>query len=760
MKNIFFNSILLLLVFSGYSQQNQLWKGYFSYNAIKDISQSSTQVFAAAENAYFKRNLTTNEITTTSTVEGLSGQNISQIYHSEAFHKTLIGHTDGLVIVVNDSDGSILNVVDILNKPSVPPNKKRINHFMEFNGKVYVSTDFGICVYDLSLLEFGDTYFIGPNGSNVEIQQTTIHNNFIYAVASGYGLLKAPLSSPNLIDFNQWLMVSAANWASIEKMNTELVGVAMPGTLYKFSGDNPILVANFPQLPIDTRYNDGHLTITTQNHVYIYNDQLSQVLHVTNIPNFSVNFTCASVINNNVYIGTKENGMFTTALNNATVFENFKPNGPEKNRLFAIQASSNSIWAVYGDYDSTYNPYPLDSFGVSKFGADKVWKTIPYADLLNTKSIVRIAINPTNENQVFLSSNYSGVLKLENDVVVPPIFNATNSSLQKVAGQVPDDVRTNGSAFDKNGNLWVTNSLVNKGIHVLKTNGQWQGFNLSSLQLPLSISYGRMTIDKNGTKWICTNYEGLIGFNENYNNRSLKIKDGIGEGNLPVADVRAIAVDNKGKLWIGTTGGLRVLSNVDLFLNQNNLETNSIIILEDGLAQELLYQQFITDIVVDGANNKWIATAGAGVFFISPDGQKTYNIFTKENSPLPSNVVNDIDINNLTGEVFIATESGMVSFKGTSTAGADNLENVVVFPNPVRPEFAGNVAISGLMNKSNVKITDIEGNLVHEAISEGGTVLWDTKIFGKKNVASGVYMIFLSSDDGAQTKVKKVMIVR
>src|SRR5690606_37184728 len=102
----------------------------------------------------------------------------------------------------------------------------------------------------------------------------------------------------------------------------------------------------------------------------------------------------------------------------------------------------------------------------------------------------------------------------------------------------------------------------------------------------------------------------------------------------------------------------------------------------------------------------------------------------------------------------------MVSYLGNSTAGEDDLNNVYVYPNPVRPEFAGDVTISGLMDKVNLKITDIEGNLVYETTSQGGTVTWDTKAFGNYKVASGVYMIFISSDDGTKTKVKKVMIIR
>ena len=205
---------------------------------------------------------------------------------------------------------------------------------------------------------------------------------------------------------------------------------------------------------------------------------------------------------------------------------------------------------------------------------------------------------------------------------------------------------------------------------------------------------------------------------------------------------------------------LRILPSVDRFLSETTLTTNAIIILEDNLAQELFYQQSITDIAVDGSNNKWIAIADAGVFQVSPNGQSVLHKFTKENSPLPSNNINDIEIDGVTGEVFFATDKGLVSFKGTATKANDDLNNVYVFPNPVRPGFSGEVNISGLIDKANVKITDIEGNLVFETTSQGGTVMWDTTAFGKYKVASGVYMIFIASDDGAETKVKKVMIIR
>jgi ligand-binding sensor domain-containing protein len=198
----------------------------------------------------------------------------------------------------------------------------------------------------------------------------------------------------------------------------------------------------------------------------------------------------------------------------------------------------------------------------------------------------------------------------------------------------------------------------------------------------------------------------------------------------------------------------------DAFFSDDQIQSKSIIILENGQAQELFYDQFITDIEVDGANRKWVSLADAGVYLVSPDGQNTIYHFTKDNSPLPSNNINDIDIDGVTGEVFFATDKGLVSFKGTATKASDNLNNVFVYPNPVRPEFTGTVKIAALTNKANVKITDIEGNLVFETTSEGGTVEWDTTAFGSYKVASGVYIVFISAEDGIETTVKKIMIVR
>ena len=765
MKNSLLFFLFLITFQASLAQSNLLWKGYFSYTEIKDVSESPTKLYAASENALFSKNLSTNDIKTTNTIDGLSGQTITALYHSTTYNKTIVGYENGLMIVINEVDGSMLRVVDIINK-SLAPNIKRVNHFMEHDGIVYVSCDFGIVQYKLATLEFGDTYFIGPAGQEVKVFQTTVFNNEIFAVTQYNGIRKASISNPNLIDFAQWQLFDGGSWNGIVNYNNQLIAMSTNNRVYSHNGTAFVEFANLNQPGLDIRATTDGLIVTTLNHVYVYGQTLNQTVHIqtAQITEIPVTFTCATIINGVIYIGTNENGIVSSTILNPTAFEFIMPDGPSRNNIFAIQTTTTDLWAVYGGYPSNYNPFQYlpgtpNKFGISKY-TESGWLNIPYADVLTANYLSRIVVNPSDETRVYVSSFHKGLLKLENDI--PTILlDHTNSGLETLTFDGPAiSVRINGTAFDRNGNLWVTNSLVKNGLKVLKTDGQWQSYNMENITVNYQdLNFGRLVIDKNGTKWMATSGDGAIAFNENANVFK-KITEGADTGNLPSKDVRVIAIDNRNQAWIGTNKGLRVLPSVGSYSSDDQMKANPIIILEEGLAQELLYEQFITDIVVDGANQKWIGTADSGLFLFSSNGQETIYHFTKDNSPLPSNVINDIDINAISGEVFIATNRGMVSFKGTSTKPSDNLQDVYVYPNPVRPEFDGTVKIAGLISKANIKITDIEGNLVYETTSIGGTIEWDTTAFGKYKVASGVYMIFIAAEDASETAVKKVMIIR
>lgn len=765
MKKILLYSFLILSIQYTFAQNNNSWKGYFSYNNIVDITQSATNVIASTNNAVFSQNITTAAIKKTTTIEGLSGEKIAAICYSESLKKTIIGYENGLITVVNENDGSVYKAIGIIQK-QLPSSLKKINHLYEKNGVVYVSCKFGIVQFFLNNLEFGDTYFLGSTLTDYqEVLQTTIYNGALYAVTQSNGIKKGILTNPNLNDFSQWQVFDGGYWNGVEVVNNQLVASNTDGNLYKWNGTNwANLYSGVGGQVIDFRSASNHLIVTLSNKVLVF-DATFQLLY--NIPssyiaNNNPVFTVATIQDNTIYIGTTKSGLFTV-LGTTGAVANITPNGPYRNAIFRLNAQSDKLWAVYGGYSSDYNPYTYNADGldagypVSNF-SDSGWKDIPNSSLFNAKAISNIAVNPTNKKQVYFSCYYSGILKFDNDLPVI-LYNSQNSGLEN--SYAPSDLRVGGGAFDKSGNFWVSVSRIKNALRIKNASNTWQSVSIEPISSDfLQSDYNNIVIDKNGTKWIATYKDGVIAYNENANPKFKKLTNDVNIGNLPNSDVRCVALDNKNQLWIGTINGLRVLYSIDDFTTEVQPKAASIIILEDNLAQELFYEQFIKDIVVDGANRKWVGTAESGVFLVSPDGQETIYHFTKDNSPLPSNAILDIEIDGTTGEVFFATDNGLVSFKGTSTKASDNLENVYVYPNPVRPEFEGTVKISGLLSKANVKITDIEGNLVHETTSEGGTIEWDTTAFGKYKVASGVYLIFVAAQDGLETKVKKVMIIR
>ena len=742
-------------------QNNQLWKGYFSYNEIVDVESATGKVFAATQNALFSETIASSELNIYNSITGFKSDVITSIHHSDVSNKTFVGNANGLILVQN-SDGSVTTKVDIIEEVPVAPNKKRINDFYENNGKLYVATDYGISVMDVNTSEFIITYYIGPSGEETEVLQTTVLNDEIYAVTRNFGIRKGNLNNPNLYDFSQWQTFDTGFWNGIITFNNQLIASNSNARTYRYNGTFQEIL-NQNQVSLKLKTNNSEVIITTQNHIYVLNQAFNVVAHITQIPDFNVLFSAASVVDGILYIGTQKSGLFSTTLSNPTQFEPMSPNGPLQNYTFRVKKAPNKLWMVHGDYTQQYNPYPLDELGISTYNLDSGWIIKPYEDLLGAKSLSDIAINPSRQNEVFVTSYFSGLLKFQGDAV--ELLNNTNTGTNGLESLVVPgnpsyvDIRINSPAFDKDGNLWVTNGFVNKGIKVLRTSGQWQSYDLTGITANLATGrYGPMAIDKNNTKWIPAYNDGVLAFNENYNNKFIVITQD--NADLPTSVVNCVAIDNRNQLWIGTAAGLRILSSIDRFISETELSVSSIIIQEGDLAQELFYQQPILDIAVDGANRKWVSIADGGVFLVSSNGQQTIYRFDKSNSPLPSNNVVDIEIDGVSGEVFFATDKGMVSFLGTSTKPSDSLGDVFVYPNPVRPNFTGTVKISGLTDKANIKITDIEGNLVHETTSSGGTIEWDTTAFGKYKVASGVYMIFVASQDGLDSTVKKVMIIR
>jgi len=741
------------------------WSGFFSYVSVKSISQGNDKIYAAAENAIFTYDLSTEDLNTISTVNGLSGDLITIIYYSENFDLLVIGYESGLIEIVLDGDDEILSVVDILDKQTIPPNQKQINHFYEYNGNLYIATEFGISVYDLGALEFGDTYFIGNLGAQINITQTSVIGELIYASTSSNGIRKAFVDDDNLIDFRQWTVVAGGGYKGIQTLGTELYTVRNDNTILKLNpGVGFEIVSNFIADVKDFNVNENVLTISTEKSIHAYSEGFVLQSEITSLREFDFQLQSGLTFNDTFFLGTLGQGMLMAPFGTNQA-EQLLPDGPILNHPFAIDASPGQLWVTFGEIDLFFNPFPLSRFGISNLKGNE-WYNINYDDLTDelgvedVNDLSYVTINPDNPNEVFMSSYQKGLLKIDNQI--PTIlYNETNSPLNIPGEDESLGIRLLGSDFDREGNLWFVQSRIDDGLIRRSPEGQFQLIDISNIiEAESESALSEIKISREGYAFFGAVDSGLIGYNPT-TTKFNKLGEQLGNGNLPSNNIRALAFDNQNRLWIGTLKGLRVLYAVGGFFEEgSNVDTQPIIILEDGVPQELLFEQSITDIEVDGSNNKWVSTATAGVFYFSSNGQETLLRFTKDNSPLPSDNVQDIAIDALNGTVYFATVNGLVAFNGTSTAPREDLENVYAFPNPVRPGFTGNVTIDGLTEDANVKITDITGNLVFETTSEGGSVLWDTTAFGKYKVASGVYLVLVSTDDALETKVVKIMVVR
>lgn len=782
--------LLALVSFKGVSQDfSSLWEGYFSYFEIRDVTKSIDKIYAASENAIFSYDIFSNEIETITTINGLSGESISTILYSEDFDLLIVGYETGLIEIIFDSDSEILSVVDILEKETISPALKEINHFHENDGLLYVSTDFGISVYNLSQLEFGDTYFIGNGGSQIVVNQTTTYNGFIYAACgSNSGIRKAALSNPSLIDFAQWSTITGGQYIAIQTVASQLYAVHNNRNLYEIVNDNLNLQFTYPVVPVDVRSVDEHLVVTLPENVYVYTSNLLQVQTASTNADFDTDFTSATIVENDIYIGTLTTGVLKTIESEQNSYEEILPQGPSSNQAFKLQAGDNVLWVSYGDYSVSFNPFPLRRRGISVL-RDEDWSNIPYDSLLTASNLVDIGINPFNPNQVFISSFQDGILEMNgNEAVV--LLNQNNSGLESIViANNPDivSIRQSASKFDRNGLMWTMTSRVERPLKSFDpATGQWQGYSFSEIisdPVTGELGFSDLEVGNGGMKWVASYSNGLIGYNTESGVINHVYTE---EQNMPSPIVRAIALDSRNQLWIGTIKGLRVLFNTSNFVDDPDPRVNEIVILENGIPTELLSNQFITDIKVDGSDNKWVGTLDSGLFYFSPDGQETIFQFTTDNSPLPSNSIVDISIDQQSGKVYISTTRGIVSYSSGGTKPKESLDEAFIYPNPVRPEYNilgfddlyninNGIKVSGLTENVNVKITDIEGNLVAEAQSrvnlkssnanynfaiDGGTGIWNGKNLRGNIVASGVYLFMISDLDSFETKVLKLLIVR
>ncbi|MFC6268228.1 hypothetical protein HNQ03_001419 [Chryseobacterium sp. 16F] len=741
-----FSTVLLLacsaLVF-GQNISSKKWKDLFSYNNVLKISQDDTKLIAATENGLFYYDIANGEITKLSKTNGLHEVKITAFDYNPTTKIGLIGYTSGAMDII--SPEGITYVVDIPVAQGFNGDKK-INHISIVGNSAIVSVNYGVSIFNLEKKEFGATAFFNTGSSYIASKEATIKGDKIYS-ATANGLLSHDLNVTFPV-FTTWTTLFTGNFTQAVSNGT--LAFATPNTVYYENGATfSTLAASFTEIN-DVEVKDSKIIITDKTRIFVYSNTGTAQTNVT----FAEDCNTANFVLGKLYGGTKLSGVKDLDS------KFYKPDGPYNNASYKLSILNNQLWVSTGGLVSYNGPIYRD-FGYYHFDGTK-WIYPQY--FVNNPilfNVMDVVPNPSNPSQVFFTNhNFAGdkgIYKMENDAFVKRYKSndASNNYLNRPIGLT----------YDENNNLFATvfaieNSPLGTGYYLYN-----QGIDDFSLVPVATVSGVLKPVTKDGNIFIPAPFAadgGLVIKKYGTNPASTNVPTKVFRlaNNLPANGIVSVAIDLNDDVWIGTRLGLRILPNFESALTDLSPQTEPVIITQNGIGEELFRDNVVLQIAVDSGNHKWVSVDGGGVYYLSEDGQQTLKQFTKENSPLPTNTVTDIQIDEKTGKVYFVTFDGIVVYQGDVAGVTSEFNNVTVYPNPVvQSQFRGNVTIRGLANKANIRITDAAGNLVHSAIARGGFYEWNLNNQKGKRVASGVYFMLMTNDDATSKATVKIAVV-
>lgn len=748
-----------------------LWREHLPYSKGVDIARRGDVLYCATTQSVFTYDIVTEEITRLSKLTGLSDIGVKAIAYSPQTDYIIVGYENANIDLIKGDE--VVNIADILRATGI--SRKTINHILPIGDDIYVSCGFGIVVINVPQKIVKDTYFIGVGATELTVNELAFDedNRELYA-ATESGVFKVDIDDPLLLLSSTWqsglqnsIPTSQYNTLAIYNGFVYAVNktpIGFEDDVYRYDITNGLWNQHTlnvdPPVLDEAKYSD----VRVSNGLIFFSNSFSTSgfdennVRVWRADQGSEPFSFTPVgaeydTRENLWLIDPNSGLVRRWDNNFIL--NIVPNSPASNSVQAMSTEEQVLWVAPGSINAAWESQ-FNNEGV--FNYDRViWEQAEYTDFI--RDAVSVTINPNNSNQVFVCTWGSGLLEYINGEQNQrfSFSNTGANGLQRASGT--DSTVQIGEAVFYEGDLWMTNSLVERPLVVMRADGTWENFSLGAFS-PAGTPFKDLLIDENGTKWLQTRNNGIVVFNESPSPQVRRLTTAGGEGNLESVTVLSFAEDQDGEVWVGTNDGVSVFFSPDLiFTDPLNADAQPILIEQGGNVERLFSGQSITTIAIDGANKKWFGTSGGGAFYTSEDGTEQIHHFTAENSPLLSNNIIDIVVNPIDGQVYFGTDKGIISFQGSATEGTEDFQEVFAYPNPVRPDYRGPIAIRGLVTNAQVKITDVAGNLVFETVAEGGQAIWSGNNFSGERVASGVYLAFITNDDGGKTFVTKIVVV-
>ena len=753
--------VILLLISAALTAKAQYsigsWKDHLPYNNAFSIFHYNNNIYLATENGLFIKETADNSIRKLNKTNGLSDVGITAVENNE--NQLVIGYLNGNIDVIEKTD--IHNIPLLKNEAIL--GEKKINNININNEIAYLSCSFGILEVNLPQKEISNTYWLNASQS-LAVNEIAFFQNQLFA-ATDSGLYFAH-QNDNLIDFHSW---NVKSFTAGKKINAL---AAKDSTLFYQTADS---LYSYPERFEAIAIANSSIITLAQEKLYLLSPTVAyeirldgELVEVYN-SNELAYVRDLLILNDTSYFADFSKGLVT---NIGEEWSHDYPKGPHSINAYSIAVNENYLFIATGGIDAWNNA----KVNMGTLWSDYYdWNRLS-GEYLGAKDIVDVKINPTNEKEIVLSTWNEGLIELgwsesnqrfEKQQQYTHLN--TNSHLNTLSTDTSSSIygwiRVKSIAYDEEGNLWGANSQVNNPLFVKKNNGEWASFGLSSVNTT-NVHLGNLLIDDVGQKWIIVPQGiGLVVYNDNNtidnvnDDQDKVISSALGSGNLPSTSIYCMAKDRNGEIWVGSNKGVAVFFNPENIFNGGDYDAQQILVEVDGYIEYLLTNETVTTIAVDGANRKWLGTQNAGLFLVSEDGTEQIHHFTADNSPLLSNNIIDVKINPSSGEVYIATAKGLVSYFSDATEGSLTHENVIVYPNPVRPEYNGTIAIKGLVQDAYVKITDLNGVLVHETQALGSQAVWDGKNGYGDRVQTGVYLVFSTNATGTETNVAKILFV-
>lgn len=749
--------LTLLLLFSIFSLQSQTdlvigqWESHLPYTSGKSVTQSDTKIYfgTGLSVAVIDKNDSTAPIQRVSKTEGLSNIGVSNVKYHPTQKTLMVIYDDGVIDLVPD-EGNLTTLFFIKDFNNIVGQKVIYDIHVSGEETFLLGTNYGISEVNIVTNEFVFTTFT----NELKIFGICKYDGYIYAAAED-GLYRVSENNAFIDAFGQWEYLGTESGlpedysaGAVAVYNDELY-LGADTTLFKVTPtESAEVIFN------DAALNVSFLTAEGNRLVIGYDGNGGRGKTYTLDADNTIKllpFNCATRPldavedeQGRVWIADSFSGYHFVDGEYCGVLTT---NSPPSVRNNTLKIYKGELWATSGGISLNSGPLGFPEGFYSYI--DHEW-TIFNRDtepiLTEITDFVPIAIHPET-GDVYAGSYFDGLIHYDRETLT--IIDDSTSSMTNAVG---DDTRTrvSGLAFDSQNNLWVSNYLGTSPISVMRTDGSWENFACTSTRLI------GITIDDFDNKWMTSlqSSVGFVVFDEKENRcKSFSTGNSVLESN----QVNCITKDLDGDIWVGTQEGIVIFECGDPF--DSNCIGSQRIVEVDGVPAALLKDENVRSITIDGANRKWIGTSN-GIFVLSPDGREQVVYLSEENSPLFDNLINDIAIDGDNGKVYIGTDKGIQALRGeATTGGAVNIQNPNVFPNPVRPEYTGPIAINGLATDANIKITDATGQLIYETQALGGQAIWDGNDYNGRRAASGVYLVLssrttnLSQSDAVVAKI-------